>query len=372
MNETVVIDTEIAKKDIGALGNAQLRYFFGNRPLIIVSAFFVIFVLYMTGFRFSMETLHYLPLPIASLLLIFLIFFTAIFRGSRQSYRKNMMYLTRTHFEFSDESILVTSKYGSSIIMWNEIDSINEVNPAFILTCSAKCEYVIARRSFTSQSHMDNFLMLITSKAEAGRIHLKHYGLEKAGTSSNADEPILQPAEQAAGIEVKVSLNRKETMLFELGRYYTQSVFGVLITLTGLMLLFIFTGNLITHVNSTGSNLLFLALGCFFISIIPVSIWLRVNNNRKRNGSQQEEHVYYFDENFVRIDCEDKMREYRWNELSRFTEHRKGFRFSVRLAGDHPGRPGAIPVKYYYVPKNAFANQHDADQVSTFAGSSRK
>ena len=282
------------------------------------------------------------------------------------------MYLTRTHFEFSDESILVTSKYGSSIIMWNEIDSINEVNPAFIITCSAKCEYVIARRSFTSQSHMDIFLMLITSKVEARRVHLKHYGLAKAGTSSNAYEPVLQPAKQAAGIEVKVSLSRKETMLFELERYYTQNLFGVLVTFTGLILLLIFTGNLIAHLNSAGSNLLFLVLGCFFIFIIPVSIWFKVNNTRKNNCNQLEDHIYYFDENFVRIDREDSMREYRWNELNRFTDRRRGFLFSVRLAGDHPRRPGAAALKYYYVPKSAFASKYDADQVSSFTGSSRR
>lgn len=80
-----------------------------------------------------------------------------------------------THFEFSDEKILVSSKYGEISMQWNEMHSVREGKTAFILTPTGKDECIIARRNFVTDKQMKDFLALLESNVDASKRILKKY-----------------------------------------------------------------------------------------------------------------------------------------------------------------------------------------------------
>lgn len=412
MNEAVVIDAQIDKKDIRHLTAAQAGYFFANKSLLIVSAFFVVFVLYMTGFRFSVSTLHFLPLPLLVLSVIYLIFLAAIIRGSRQSFVRNKMYLTKTHFEFSEAGIAVTSKYGSTSVPWDRIASIKEFRPAFIISLSGTDEYVINRKSFTDQAHLDNFLALLAAHIDAGKLILKHYSLpvsdrSNAGSSGSSGGASVHSAAAAAhsgeaaahsaeaalhsaeaelhsdaespvepdAVEVNFSLSRKEAFLFEIERCYRQA-FGKIMTLIGILLIAVFVFDRIRNVNFLYSDIIILAAGCFSILIMPFSAWIKVNQNFKSSGNKPRVQVFRFDENYL---CTDRggtdERKYRWNEILTFDEHKDGFTFSAKSAADYQNRSRIISKvtrKDYFVPKSAFQTAGDLIRFKEILNKTRK
>lgn len=382
MHPAVIIDAEIDRKDIRPLCSVQLRYFFGNVSLLIVSGFFMVFVLYMTGFRFTMDTLHVLPLPLIVLLCIFLIFFTAILRGSRQSYKRSKMYLTRTHFIFSNENILVTSKYGSSTVVWNEIDSVREAKYAFIISRKGKDEYVITRRSFSNQVQIDDFFLLLESHIDAGKLMLKHYALtfDPQDTQNSLNPQNIQelarenPApyevlfEKKSGtpsspVEVRVSLSQKESLFFELGRYYKQ-VSGIIVNIIGFILLGIFIYDRIMDFDSLHLDIVILAIGCFLTFGIPVSLWLKVRRNYKKSTVPGRQQIFRFDEDYLCVESDNDTKKYRWNELTQFTKQKHGFIFKAKLAEDYRKRARLISKttqKDYCVPARAFKTPEDIE-----------
>ena len=337
----------------------------------------MVFVLYITGFRFSQSTLHFLPLPLLLLLIIFLIFFTAIVRGSRQSYIRNKMYLTRTHFEFSGTCVLITSKYGSSSFQWNQIDSIKEFKPAFIISMSGTDEYVISRKCFTDQTKLNNFTSLCTSHIDADKLILKHYGVLPASQIHNAD-PVSagEPAQSVteAGlhcdiksdgepntVEIRFSLNRKEAVFFELERYYRQ-FFSKILTLTGILMITIFVYDRIRSVNFLYSDIIIPAAGCFLILVIPFSAWIRVNQSFKSSGNKPQTQIFRFDENYLYADIGTDMKKYRWNELLTFAEQKGSYVFSAKSSADYQKRSRIISKvtrKDYCIPKSAFRTPED-------------
>ena len=383
MHPEVIIDAEIEKKDIRPLCAAQLRYFFGNMPLLLVSGFFLIFVLYMTGFRFTMDTLHVIPLPLIVLLCIFLIFFTAILRGSRQSYKRSKMYLTRTRFIFSDENILVISKYGSSTDLWNEIDSVREAKYAFIISRKGKDEYVITRRSFSNQVQIDNFLLLLESHIGAGKLLLKHYALtfdpqntqntqnslnlqniqENAQENTAQNEVIFEKKSgtPSSQVEVHVSLSQKESLFFELGRYYKQ-VQGIIVNIIGFILLGIFIYDRMMDFDSLHLDIVILIIGCFLTFGIPVSLCLKSRRNYKKSTVSGRQQIFRFDEDYLCVESDNDTKKYRWNELTQFTKQKNGFIFKAKLAEDYQKRARLISKtsqKGYYVPARAFKTPED-------------
>ena len=367
MHAEVIIDVEIEKKDIRPLCAAQLRNFFGNMPLLLVSGFFLIFVLYMTGFRFTMDTLHVIPLPLIVLLCIFLIFFTAILRGSRQSYKRSKMYLTRTRFIFSDENILVTSRYGSSTVLWNEIDSIREGKYAFILSRKDKDEYVITRKSFSGQIQIDDFILLLESRVDTGKLMLKHYAITlhtQDAQENTAPHEILfkkWAGTAPAAVEVIVSLSQKESLFFELGRYYKQ-VPGIIVNITGFILLGIFIYDRIMNFDSLHLDIVILIIGCFLTFGIPVSLCLKSRRNYKKSTVSGRQQIFRFDDDYLCVESDNDTKKYRWNELTQFTKQKNGFIFKAKLAEDYQKRARLISKtsqKGYYVPARAFKTPED-------------
>ena len=367
MHPEVIIDAEIEKKDIRPLCAAQLRNFFGNMPLLLASGFFLIFVLYMTGFRFTMDTLHVIPLPLIVLLCIFLIFFTAILRGSRQSYKRSKMYLTRTHFIFSDENILVTSRYGSSTVLWNEIDSIREGKYAFILSRKDKDEYVITRKSFSGQIQIDDFILLLESRVDTGKLMLKHYAITlhtQDAQENTAPHEILfkkRAGTAPAAVEVIVSLSQKESLFFELGRYYKQ-VQGIIVNIIGFILLGIFIYDRMMDFDSLHLDIVILIIGCFLTFGIPVSLCLKSRRNYKKSTVSGRQQIFRFDDDYLCVESDNDTKKYRWNELTQFTKQKNGFIFKAKLAEDYQKRARLISKtsqKGYYVPARAFKTPED-------------
>lgn len=377
MNDTVIIDAEIKKNDIRPLCSAELRHFFGSPSLIIVGSFLTAFVLYSTGFRLTMETLHVLPLPLIVLFCILLLFFTAIWRGSAQSYRRNKMYLTPTHFEFSDENIQVTSKYGFCTLMWKDINRVKEGKPAFILSYAGTDEYVINRHSFQSQTQLDCFFSFLESHIDANKLSLKHYSLgqgiqnsmihpaaavdTKTVTPSISIEKQAEPASAADVTEIRVSLSLRETISYELGRYYRRG-FGLIVSLLGLLLLAFFVYNRIRNLSSLITDIIILVTGCFLLFGIPFSIWLLVRQNFKLNAGRSQEQVFRYDGNYLSAGCDNDMTKYRWNELVSSTRQKNGFVFTARSQEDYRRRTRIISKKSgkeYYIPRRSFQSAKD-------------
>lgn len=371
MHDTVIIDAEIRKSDIRPLCTAELRRFFGSPTLIIVWVCFTAFVLYLTGFRLTMETLHVLPLPLIVLFCILMLFFTAIWRGSVQSYRRNKMYLTPTHFEFSDENIQVTSKYGRSTLLWTEINRVKEGKPAFILSYAGTDEYVINRHSFQSQTQLDGFFSLLESHIDANKMSLKHYSLGQdihipmvppaSAMNINTVIPSISVDKQAESApadvtEIRVSLSLRETISYELGRYYRRG-FGLIVSLLGLLLLAFFAYYRIRNLSSLLTDIIILLTGCFLLFAIPFSIWLRILMSFKNNPGGSREQVFRYDGNYLSAGCDNDMTKYRWNELVSSTSQKNGFMFTARSQEDYRRRTRIVRKKSgkeYYIPKRAF------------------
>jgi len=230
---------------------------------------------------------------------------------------------------------------------------------------------------------LDGFFSLLESHIDANKLSLKHYSLGQGihnpvvtpttAVDTKTVTPSISVDKQAESApadvtEIRVSLSFRETISYELGRYYRRG-FGMIVSLLGLLLLALFVYNRIKNLSSLLTDIIILLTGCFLLFAIPFSIWLRILLNFKNNPGGSTEQVFRYDGNYLSAGYDNDMTKYRWNELVGSTRQKNGFMFAARSQEDYRRRTRIIRKKSgkeYYIPKRAFQSAKDCTLFESF------
>jgi len=109
--------------------------------------------------------------------------------------------------------------------------------------------------------------------------------------------------------------------------------------------------------------------------MIPVSSLLKVRRNYKKETVPGQQQIFRFDDDYIRVECGNDTKKYRWNELTQFTKQKNGYVFKAKSAEDYQKRTRLISKtaqKYYFVPNRAFKMQEDNALFEEIVNRNRK
>ena len=365
MHAPVIIEVKIRKTDIWPISSAQILK---NNAFKVVLVYTLIFLLVSIFLKIVSLTSAYLNgsdfislyVMTAFCFFFFILFPFGInyFTFKRQLYT-DKVFSTHSCYKFSNEDVHISSNYGNNVIQWNEIDKISETKPSFFIHFS-KCKLIILpRRCFSDQTQLEQFRVLLQTCIPADKLHLGQFRVGQTSTeivndtSEQVQEKLVEPAPNFSVLKLKFQFNRDEIIYFSLRRYYTRP-FGIIMTLIGIYLLFDFSRQLAAGIGDSYVlilNVVFLGfqliLGLMFLFLIPFIVYLSANKGKRTNRSFHGERIYQFGEETFSIEIGTDKTVFRWNDLAKISENRKGFILNIP------------PIRSYYLPKRVFENAEE-------------
>lgn len=270
------------------------------------------------------------------------------------------VFSSQSRYEFFDENVHILSNYENNIIHWDEIDNIVETKPSFFIHFSKYKLIIIPKRCFSDQTQLEQFRVLMQTCIPADKLHLGQFRIGQTSTeivndtSAQVQEKLVEPASNFSVLKLKFQFNRDEIIYFSLRRYYTRP-FGIIMTLIGIYLLFDFSRQLAAGIGDSYVlilNVVFLGfqliLGLMFLFLIPLIVCLSANKGKRTDRSFHGERIYQFGEETFSIEIGTDKTVFRWNDLAKISESRKGFILNIP------------PIRSYYLPKRVFENAEEA------------
>lgn len=144
-------------------------------------------------------------------------------------------------FEISEEGLKVASSESSSFIKWNSLYKIIELSSYLLIHPSPWKFHVLPLHSFSNQNLLNEFLKLISEKADRKKLCLKKNRTSAINfTTEKAASPIFSKPESTKSLfEIDFSLSKADIILTEFKNSSSQKkVFSLIPALSSLVFLF--------------------------------------------------------------------------------------------------------------------------------------
>lgn len=355
MQEIMNVNVKMTLKDLKEYCFALSMSGF-NKVFLIIGIILCV-LLTMTVALFAILTRNIWNMIPTTILLIFVIAgfnllpTVIMYLVHRSSYNKSKLAKELQSYCFFDDRLEISSESGKFILSWKDVYRIQEYRPCFAIQSAPGKTFLIPRRCFESQEHLDVFLNIMRSQSNVTRLRLKGYRLKNSNpdygeilckesygqaveSENEQGEPVLQ---------IEFSLQLSDYLRFSFRHYYTKPK-GLILTAIGVLLLAALIRGLIL-----GIGVLFfpLVFGILLTVLMPLMIYYNSIKAYKKDAAIQESYIFMFFEHYFILRHIKGVSRIKYTDLLRVTERKTAIflYLSNELA--------------YIIPKGAFDSEED-------------
>lgn len=123
---------------------------------------------------FSLSFSGFMFVFVAALLLfVGLIMLTRIYWGTKRSFKSGKALRLQTTYTVSKDGIRIETVQSNSLIKWDQLLSVVEIKPMFILYVSLRQAFIVPKRYFNSHEDIISFKKIIMSEMDAKKLKLR-------------------------------------------------------------------------------------------------------------------------------------------------------------------------------------------------------
>lgn len=307
MQEGSKVSVKLTSRDIKDFNISKSLQGGFSMARLFIAAFFTVMSIFLIVLLLIVPPFDDLSINILLIIVAVYLFFMAIlfspilisYLANVNVYKKSPILHHLHLYTLTDEGITVSSSYGTYNLKWREINKIQGFKPCFAIFEALGKYYVIPKRCFDNDKHLNNFINIMFSKIDRSKLRFNNSKfnnfspeLEKVpAIDQNTVSEELNESEPFS--EIKVLYNKKDLLRINYKIYYTRPP-GIIITVIGLLFLLSFTRMLINGYIDFSVLIITLFIGLSFSSLIPFSLFINTSRQFKKSDLLKNPYIYKF------------------------------------------------------------------------------
>lgn len=360
MQKSTNVNVKLTLKDIKGFSVSKALQGKSIKLKLFGVVFFTIMFIFLITVIASVPPIDDLSIRMLLITVAVYLFFMAILFGpiliiylvESNNYKKSPILHHMNLYTLTDEGITLSSNSGVYNLKWSEISKVQELKPCFVITdILGKC-YVIPKRCFDNEEHLNDYIRIMLSRINKSKFKLSAMKFNnfspdyKKSTIISQTHLSTELNEPEPFSEIKVLYNKRELLRINYTIYYT-SLPGIILSVLGLLFLSSFVKMLIYGYINFISLIIALFMGFNFTFLIPISFFIKTSIQFKKSDMMKNSYTYKFYSDYFIVNHPSNSNRILWSELVKATEQRSSILLyqTTQLA--------------HIIPKNAFQNNEE-------------